>query len=300
MSDPLYIGVDGGGTNCRARIRDSAGALLGEGSGGPANVRLDPKLVMDSILTASRGAAAAAGLPERDLHRAHAGFGLAGAALTSAHARLLGEPHPFLSVAIQTDAYVSWLGAHGGADGAILIVGTGSCGLAVVGGRQVYVGGYGAEVSDEASGAWIGREAIRRSLWAFDGRTAMTPLAEAVLTHFKASAEAVIAFATQARPADYGAFVPLVVEHGERGDPLAAAILGQAIADMVAMIERMLAAGAPAVALIGGLAAVLERRLPDAARAHLCAPQGDALDGAILMARRAAETGGRQPAGARA
>jgi ribulose kinase len=36
----FYIGVDGGGTSCRARIEDAAGHLLGEGAAGPAATRL--------------------------------------------------------------------------------------------------------------------------------------------------------------------------------------------------------------------------------------------------------------------
>ena len=84
VDQELFIGVDGGGTSCRARIRNAAGTLRGEGSGGPANVRLDPALVMDSIVTATRAAVRAAGLAEGDLSRAHAGLGLAGAGLKSA------------------------------------------------------------------------------------------------------------------------------------------------------------------------------------------------------------------------
>ena len=36
----LFLGVDGGGTQCRARLADRAGRILGEGIAGPANIRL--------------------------------------------------------------------------------------------------------------------------------------------------------------------------------------------------------------------------------------------------------------------
>ena len=290
MADALFIGIDGGGTTCRARLRDTAGTTLGEGVGGPANVRLDPALVMGSILTASTAAARAAGLADDALQRAHAGLGLAGANQKSSCARLLREPHPFASVAIETDAYAAWLGAHDGADGAILIMGTGSCGLAVVGGRQVYVSGWGAEVSDEASGMALGREAIRRSLWAYDGRAAMTPLAEAVLGQFGRSAERIVEFATTARPADYGRFVPLVFEHAALREPLALALVSEAAADAALIITRLLDVGAPSVCLLGGLAEPLSAWLPPPLKARLSAPRGDAMDGALLMARQAQRT----------
>jgi glucosamine kinase len=282
----LFIGVDGGGTSCRARLRDAAGTLLGEGAGGPANVRLDPALVMNSILAASRAAAHAAGLAEEDLSRAHAGLGLAGAGLKSACEALLLQPSPFASIAIETDAYAAWLGAHQGADGAILILGTGSCGLSVVGGKQHYVSGWGAEVSDEASGMWIGREAIRRTLWAYDGRAAGTPLSAAILARF-GGAEGIVAFATTARPADYGRLVPLVMEHAARRDPLALEVLSQAALDAARLITRLLDVGAPSVCLLGGVAEPLSAWLPPSLKERLAPPIADAMDGAILMARMA-------------
>jgi glucosamine kinase len=160
------------------------------------------------------------------------------------------------------------------------------------------VSGYGAEVSDEASAQMIGREAIRRALWAYDGRAMMTPLAEAVLTRFDKSPEAVIAFVHQARPTDYGSFAPIVFEFALRRDPLALALVREAAAEAVRIILRLLEAGAPSVCLLGGLAAPLTEWLPPPIQARLAAPKGDALDGAILMAKRACAE--RHPAAAHA
>ena len=289
MSDALFIGIDGGGTTCRARLCDAAGRRLGQGVGGPANARLDPVLVMRSIREASLEAAAEAGLGEGDLAGCHAGLGLAGAGVASARRAVLAQPSPFRSMVAETDAYAAWLGAHGGGDGAILIMGTGSCGLSVVEGRQTYVAGWGAEVSDEASGMWLGREAIRRSLWAHDGRAAPTPLADAVLARFDGSVETVIEFATQARPADFGRLVPLVLDHAAARDPLALEILALAAADAARIVCALLDTGAPSVCLLGGLSGSLGAWLPPPLAACLTTPRADALDGAVLMARRAVD-----------
>jgi glucosamine kinase len=170
MTDLLFLGIDGGGTKCRARLRDAQGTPLGEGTGGPSNFRLDPNLVWNSILTACREALAQAGLHESDLKRIHAGMGAAGAGQTSAVDRLLSRAHPFASFEIETDAHTAWLGAFKGGDGAILIVGTGSCGYGGTSGQCHYVGGWGYEISDEGSGAAIGRELLRRCIWAHDAR----------------------------------------------------------------------------------------------------------------------------------
>ena len=75
MADTLFIGIDGGGTQCRARIRDGAGRLLGEGTGGPANLRLGPQVAMGSIVAAAKAAATAGGLNDSDLTRAAVGLG---------------------------------------------------------------------------------------------------------------------------------------------------------------------------------------------------------------------------------
>lgn len=285
MTTDLFIGIDGGGTHCRARLVDAQGRTLGEGEGGPANARLGSGPVMQSILEASRRAASAGGLQEQDLGRARAGLGLAGGAQKEDCARLLAEPNPFPSIVVDTDAYAAWLGAFGGADGAILILGTGSNGLAVVGGERFNVGGWGGELSDEASGNWIGREAIRRALWANDGRAAMSPLADAVLGRFGGSGERIADFAKTARPADYAALFPLVLHYAAQCDPLGIDLMRQAAEDTVVMVRRLLEFGAPSVCLIGGLADRLEPWLPPPIRAKLSQPRGDALDGAIAMAR---------------
>ena len=38
----LFLGIDGGGTGCRAAVCDGAGRILGEGRGGPSNIASDP------------------------------------------------------------------------------------------------------------------------------------------------------------------------------------------------------------------------------------------------------------------
>ena len=51
--------------------------------------------------------------------------------------------------------------------------------------RKTYrVGGWGLPLSDEGSGAWIGCEALRRVLWALDGRLTWTPLLQRVVCRF--------------------------------------------------------------------------------------------------------------------
>ena len=74
----LYLGVDGGGTGCRAAVADGSGRVLGQGAGGPANIWTDPDGALASILAAARQALEAAA-PRADPADVVAGLGLAGA-----------------------------------------------------------------------------------------------------------------------------------------------------------------------------------------------------------------------------
>jgi glucosamine kinase len=293
MSTPFFLGIDGGGTKCRARLRDANGILLGEGSGGSSNLRLDPELVWNSILTACREALAQAGLQESDLKAMHAGMGAAGAGQTSAVERLLSRPHPFASFAIDTDAHTAWLGAFNGGDGAILILGTGSCGYGGVGGQCRYVGGWGFEISDEGSGAAMGREFLRRCVWAHDGRIPSTPLSDALLSEFNNDLEALVDWVGNARPSDYARYAPLVLDHAGRRDPLGIALVEEAAAGATRIATRLLELGAPALCLFGGLAEPLKPWLPPPVQNTVVSPMADALDGAILLGRNASSR--RQP-----
>lgn len=287
MSRQLFIGIDGGASFCRARIRDMQGNLLGEGWGGPANIHLDLALAAQSIRAASVAAGRSAGLDEQSLHSAHAGLGLAGAGIKSACDGLRSKLSPFASIVLETDAYIAWLGAHQAADGGIVILGTGSCGLAVINGRRIAVGGYGAEISDEAGGQRMGREALRRALWTFDGRDDRTELSTAILERFEWDPVKIVCFASRATPADYAELAPLVLEYASAKDPLAIAIIQEAADAATRIIERLKDVGCPAISLIGGLAEPLSEWLPSHVRSLVSAAQSDPLDGAILMARRA-------------
>ncbi|NNG03586.1 MAG: N-acetylglucosamine kinase [Inquilinus sp.] len=287
MSEPLFLGIDGGATRCRARIVDAAGAVLGEGSAGTANPRFGVAAAFAEIEQATGEALQAAGLPDDATGRLHAGLGLAGVGQAKDRAALLAHPHRFAALALETDAHAACLGAHDGGDGAILILGTGSCGWALIGGTPHRIGGLGFPISDQGSGASLGLAAIRQSLWAHDGVVAAGPLSAAVLARFGNDPEAAVAWMDTARPRDYAALAPLVIEHAEARDPMAVALMQQTGADAARMAEALLATGAPRLALMGGLAPFVEPWLPPPLRRLLVAPVGDALDGAILLARSA-------------
>lgn len=285
--DEFFLGVDGGGTCCRARLARCSGQVLGEGTAGPANLRYGFVEAFAAALDAAGQCLAAARLPHTVLGKTTACLALAGASEPDQLAAARRHPLPFAHAVIATDAEAACVGAHGGRDGAVVIIGTGSIGWGIVGGQRHRVGGWGLAVSDEGSGAWLGREAVRRVLWAHDGRVKWTPLLDRVFARFERDAHAVVRWTTSALPRDYGDIAPLVIEESGRGDPAAIELARLAAQHIASLVERLDRTGAPRIALVGGLAAVLEPYLPRETRRRLVAPEGDALAGALRLAAKA-------------
>ncbi|MFH1803579.1 MAG: BadF/BadG/BcrA/BcrD ATPase family protein [Pseudomonadota bacterium] len=286
QENQLFLGVDGGGTRCRVRISDAVGAILGEAVRGGANTRLGLDPVFHEIIDATREALSKAGLPAETIAQLHAGLGLAGLPLQRERDLARTYPHPFASATFETDAYTACLGAHAGKDGAILILGTGTCGQAILGDRQLSLGGWGFEISDIGSGARIGKRAIEQALLAHEGLSPSSDLTATLMTQFDNNPENIVIFAEKARPSDYGAFCPMVFDAADAGDPVATAIINRAATANDTILRRLNAFGAQRLTLMGGLADRMAPLMSANMRDLLVSATGDALDGAILMAKR--------------
>jgi len=281
----FYIGVDGGGTSCRARIEDAEGRLLGQGAAGPAATRIGADRSMQAVRTASIAAAIDAGLAPAALADTSAAVGLAGIDRKGAREALLGLPHPFRNVVYATDANVACLGAHRGRDGGIVVVGTGSIGFARVKGRERRIGGYGFPISDEGSGAELGLQAVRLALRAHDGRARPSPFLLEVMRRLGPDAVTLVAWAEQATATEYASLAPVALSHAEAGDPSAEEIVAEAGRHVDVLIRSLVEFGAPRISLLGGLASRLVRWLSPDVLEFLSPPEGDAVAGALLLAR---------------
>ena len=284
----LFIGVDGGGTGCRARIEDAEGRVLGTGIAGPAAVRLGIDKSMHALQTAALAAAAEAGLPSQALNDMDAGIGLAGIGRKGALEQIMAQPHPFRSVVYVNDANIACIGAHGGSDGGIVIIGTGSVGFAVVDGKEIRVGGYGFPISDEGSGADLGLQAIRVALRAYDGRAVTTNFTREVMTRFQDDPFEAVAWMDRATATDYARLAPLVMRHADAGDPVSRRIVRDAAEQIDELIRQLVGSGAPRIALLGGLASPMEPWLAPDVQRRLTPIEGDAVAGALYLARKAA------------
>ena len=288
-SQSYWVGVDGGGTACKARIYNSEHKTLGQGRAGPANGFLAPESVRHSILEAVREAVISAGLTTDDFARLHVGMALAGADDQRVRQSLLRQHWPFASVKINSDAYGACLGAFEGENGAIQIVGTGSCGLLICNGKVSKVGGHEFPISDQGSGAELGLKAIRRTLLACDGVADSSELTDSIFQHFNHRIDAIVHWSKQARPADYGWFAREVFDCADNDDPIAVDIVAQGVEDVVAFIRTLQQRGAEQVALMGSVAERMKPRLLQRFGELIVEPRRDAMHGALLMARESAQ-----------
>lgn len=284
----FFLGVDGGGTGCRARLADDNGMVIGQGVSGPANLALGIPIVLKSLMDAVRLAYAAAGVDERAMAVTHAGLGMAAANVPRHRQALENTPLPFASVAVRSDAETACLGAHGGADGGVLILGTGSQGVVFFNGTFHTVAGWGFALSDDGSGAILGRAAVRRAFLAHDGIEPATPLTAAIMRSFNLDLSIMLDWAATATPRDWAAFAKMVFQHAREDDATAVELIRESACRTERMLDRMRELGAGRVALMGGLADPIRSYLSPQSHAGLVPPQGGALDGAIWLARQSA------------
>lgn len=292
MTDLLLLGIDAGGSSCRARLALADGRVLGEGRGGPASARLGVAPAFDAMMEAVRGAWGQAGLGPPVFSRVVAAAGVAGFRREGAAEAFAGRPHPFADLAFTDDGTIACLGAHGGAEGGVVVIGTGSIAVGLLHGQPLRFGGYGLPASDEGSGARLGQAAMAFAFEVVDGRRLRGSLAAAILERFADSTPAMTGWMERASPADYAGLAPLVLAAAPQ-DEDAAALLMEAGRGIGGLVDALAGAGCRRIALLGGLAEPLRPFLPEASMARLAPALGDALDGALGLAKaRLAEMSG--------
>ena len=252
----FYLGIDAGGSRCKARLVNKEMQMLAEVESGPANARIGVDRLTAILVDIAESALKKADLPLTELANVIAGIG------DCRHKPPKACAWPLRTWRFPTDAVHSiqmrrWpaLGHTEGANGAILVLGTGSTAYIKNGSQAITIGGYGFPISDEGSGAALGLSGVRHALRALDGRTKATPLSAAISKQFDNDTTRAIAWMDQATPYDYGAFAPLVLDFAEEDDEIARSIVEDAAKHVERFIETIFAKGAQRCALVGGLAA---------------------------------------------
>ncbi len=224
-TDETYpiLAIDGGGTRCRIALQAGQDTTVVET--GSANVSTDFDRTVTEISTALEALSTRVDMPPlSQLAAIPAYVGLAG--LTGeAIAQRLTRALPFDRARVEDDRPPAALrGALGTQDGFVAHCGTGSFIASQLDGQRRIVGGWGGPVlGDPASAQWVGRHALSYTLDAADGLAETTDMARHFLSTLGGTA-GIVAFATTARPTDFGALAPPVVtSHANAGDALAVA-----------------------------------------------------------------------------
>jgi glucosamine kinase len=281
----FVLGIDGGGTSCKAALATVSGDVVGLGKSGPANIRTDLTGARENIVAAARQALLDAGQDPAIIPEIHAVLGLAGSNVGT-YAQQLEAILPFAGSKVVTDALIALEGAVGEGDGAIAILGTGTAYMARKGGRTRAIGGWGFQVGDQGGGSRIGRDLLEETLLAHDGIRPASPLTAEILAVFRNNPQDVVEFTVNAKPGDFGGFAPKVFEFEAKGDPVAKAIVARAVAAIEASLAALDLDGKSPLCLLGGLAPLYAPRLPQRFQAILKTPLRDALGGAVAMAAR--------------
>lgn len=260
------LGIDGGGTKTHALIMNAAGEILGQGVGGVGNYTVVGATgARESFATAVTHARTAAGLDDRPF--AAAFLGLASVVSATDHAVIrtiaadlnLADP---ARVGIDHDCRIALAGGLSGRPGIVQICGTGSSTFGInAAGQGWRVGGWGRTISDEGSAYWLGVEAMRAAVRAYDGRDPATVLLDVVLDFLQIPHIDDIyqpLYVQGLSKTEIAKLAPRVIQAAQDGDTTAKSIIERGMALVAECVQttahKLELAGAPVdLALVGGL-----------------------------------------------
>jgi glucosamine kinase len=279
------IGVDGGGTGTRVRIERPDGMELGRGSAGPSGLRNGAETAWVAILNAINDTFIDAGVAQPSKGSMAIGLGLAGVHNKQWTAAFVEKNPGFGTIAVDTDAYCTLLGAHLGQPGAAIAIGTGSVGEALLeDGTRREVGGWGFPAGDDGSGAWLGLHASNHAQHVFDGRRPSSEFARAIIAACGGDRDGFFNWLGNANQSAYAQLAPIVIEHAKQDD-VAKTLMIQAGKEIAEIATALDPASRLPIALGGGLAAPMTEYLPEQMRNRIVMPKGDAITGALLLIR---------------
>jgi len=282
-----YIGIDGGGSKCKAVLMDDNNNILGTGISGPGNPLHGFEQATNSITESAQLALADAGLKDLPLSELFAGVGLAGVNLPILFDEMNSWQHPFKQMFLATDLLIACLGAHQGEDGAVMITGTGSCGFSYVDKKALIVGAHGFPHGDKASGAWFGLQAAKQVLLSLDGLVEQTLMTEKLLSLTQCPNDVALVEAIANKPATfYAKFANLVFDAAEEGDDIAKDIINEGCAYIATVAKKLNQQHPKRMSMIGGLTTRLVKWLPTEITDQLSEPLSPPEVGAVLFAKQ--------------
>ena len=259
-SETLLIGVDGGGSGCRVAIGTRGKGVISEGKSGSANVTTDRAAALSNIEAALNEALCAANVPHSALSDAVAFLGLAGV-ISDAIGLEVASQLPFKHAKVDSDRPTTLMGALDGGDGLVAAIGTGTFLASCKDGQEAFVGGWGSRVADQASGGWLGCQALMKTLLCYDGLENYTDLTRQLLRDFGNDPIEISNFSMSASPAEYARLCPTVIDAAKAGDPIACELLDEGTAYIFKALTVLGVLPHDEVVLCGGVGRFYKGRL---------------------------------------
>src|SRR5262245_4677321 len=244
------MGVDGGGTNCRAVILGASDEVLGEGHAEAANhIRVGMEAAIRHITQAVTQPCQQAKIELSQV--AAACVGLAGVSHPDHNRQMLAalkEALPISDITLETDARVALAGATGAKPGVVIIAGTGSIACGVNSrGRFARAGGWGPTMGDEGSGSYISHRALESVMMSYDYHNEPTSMMKPILRHFGVASPPELPPAIYDDPdkamREIAQLSKIAVRAAEEGDKVARGILKDAAKELavaaIAVIEQL-------------------------------------------------------------
>ncbi|MBL8164776.1 MAG: hypothetical protein JNJ61_22515 [Anaerolineae bacterium] len=259
------LGIDGGGTKTQAVILNQDGVLCGVGMGGPANFDdIGVDAVRENLHRAVQQARQQAGLDDSPF--AAAFLGIAGVVSRTDHAIVSElaaslQLAPPAQVGIDHDCRIALAGGLSGRPGIVLIAGTGSSCFGVnAQGERWLVGGWGYIMGDDGSSYWLGCQALRAAVAAYDTRSPETLIRPRLMQALGISDMNDIlhrVYVEGMSRTQIAALAPIVTQAAREGDAVAIEMIERGaslLAYWIQTVKNKLAMpNATEVTLVGGL-----------------------------------------------
>ncbi len=290
MNGQVFIGIDGGATGTRLRLESANGSVRADAAAGPSSLTLGVEAAWRNIRAALEDALDQADLAANSLSQAIVAAGLAGSRNPERRNAFLTAAPELHGLHVYSDGYVALIGAHGGRPGVVVAIGTGTVAHVLnPDGTSRQVGGWGFPVGDEGGGAWLGWRAVAETLHVADGRRTNPPGGSPLHRDLAAALGPdhgdLVSWTVGANTTRYASLAPTVIDHADRGDEGARALLEEGGRQVEALIRAADPSDTLPLALTGSLAPIYQKSLAPGLAVRLVAPEGTAVDGAMLLAR---------------
>jgi N-acetylglucosamine kinase-like BadF-type ATPase len=236
---PYFLGIDAGGSKTAALVGDDQHEL-GRAEGPSSKIQnVGEAAARTALHDVIQNACANAKISPGDLARVCIGIsGASNKEIAERVRQFISEVTP-AEVQVAGDNVIALEAAVGSGPGVVVIAGTGSIAYGRnEHGEEARAGGFGPVISDEGSGTWIGKRAIR--VVAQSGETE-SPLARAVMSAWNSHTTADLVSRANSFPSpDFAALFPLVVAACEQRDPLACEILEDAGRELASLADKVM------------------------------------------------------------